>query len=157
MVAGSERGLRIKGLPTELVLKQDALFMLSRAYGMKDADLIGDCAIPKDTPVSDVSPYARCAVVRGLEKGLDLHGRMNSPATRVELASWLSTLFALPEKPDALKPYRDLKKVSPELKSAVAKVAGNEIMVGHPEQGIFGPFENVPRAALAVALENLLR
>ncbi|GEM_PF-4213500 len=156
MITGHETGFITKGMPGENVLKQDALLMMLRAYGMTDSQLVGECAVPALPSKLSMSPYAQCAITRALEKGLAIKGNMRDPATRIELASWINALSPLSRKAGVLRPYTDLGKISPEEKEAVEKIVSNEIMVGHPEKHTFGPFENVTRAALAVALEKVL-
>lgn len=158
-MTGHQTGFITQGRPAESVLRQDALLMVLRASGMTDSDLVGNCSLRSRT-VSDVSPYAVCAVNKGIDRGLDLKGSMKTPTSRIEIAKWIAQLFDLPRTSTVadVNDYTDVGGLSNQDKLFVAKVVVNEIMVG--QVGVstkaFEPYNPLTRAALAVILEKLL-
>jgi len=158
MLTASANGFLTQGRPAESVLRQDALLMIVRAAGATDAEIIGDCSgFP--TAVTEVSPYARCGVKAGLDRGLSLSGSMLTPITRVEVAAWLAQLKTLSsENGSALESYSDLADLTVTEREAVAAVVSGNYMVGNVSStgASFKPRDSLTRAALAVILEKFV-
>lgn len=160
MLTGHRAGFITQGRPGEDVLRQDALLMVLRAAGVGDDAIKGECAVPAQAGIGDVSKYARCAVKYAWTQGLSLGGSMTVPVSRVEVAQWIAKLTKLPRQGDeaTLKAYTDIRGIDFEPLDAVRSVVASDVMVGQvgPSSSTFQPYASLTRSALAVMLEKLL-
>lgn len=143
--------------PGRAALRAEALIAIERAVGIQGVD--GKCALT--TPEAGVPEWANCAVNEARARKIDLFGRMDVPAMREEVASWIVAFngdkFPATGAASYIAGYSDRTACRSVTTDEVSTVVANGIMTGGTgiNAGKWGCAQPLDRAGLATILNRL--
>ena len=143
--------------PGRAALRAEALIAIERAVGIKNVD--GKCTLT--TPEAGVPEWANCAVNEARARKINLFGRLDAPAVREEVASWIVDLagnnFPAAGAASYIAGFSDRTACRPATTEDVSTLVANGIMTGGTgtNTGTWGCAQPLDRAGLATILNRL--